>query len=427
VAAKAKARQKTKSPKSQRGRANFDYALVLAVAGLVIVGMMMVYSATFDWSYQVYESSFRIASRQFLWVGLGVALMAVVAAVPYDRWQQWAVPIMGGALLLLVMVLLIGDDRFGARRSFLNGSVQPGELVKPAMVIYVAAWLASKGEQVRDVTYGLIPFAVLIGLIAGLIVMQPDVSTAVLLVLTALAMFFFAGADVLQLAIGGAISVGTFWVLINQLPHARFRVDDYLLTWNDPTHIGYHVQQALIALGSGGFFGVGLGQGQQKLGYLPAPHTDSIFAVLGEELGFAGCLLVIGLFVLLSYRGFKIALAAPNAFAALMACGITCWLAFQGLINIAVMTGLIPFTGIALPFISSGGSAMVVSLAGVGLLLSVSRGKRAGSPSKRSARGGQGKQKKGKKGNRKRANLDRRWRNRGTRLSRSVRRTGTRR
>jgi cell division protein FtsW len=194
---------------------------------------------------------------------------------------------------------------------------------------------------------------VLIGVIAGLVVLQPDVSTAVLLVLTALAMFFFAGADVLQLAGGGVISGITFLALINQLPHARQRVDEYVLTWSDPTRVGYHIQQALIALGSGGLFGVGLGQGQQKLGYLPTPHTDSIFAVLGEELGFVGCLVVIGLFVLLTWRGFKIAMEAPDAFAALVACGITCWLAFQALINAAVMTGLIPFTGVALPFISA--------------------------------------------------------------------------
>ena len=434
MATEAKARQGTRSAEQARrgrarGRASFDYALVLVVAGLVVLGLMMVYSATFDWSYQAYESSFRIASRQFLWVGLGMVVMMAVAAVPYGRWQQWAVPIMGGALLLLVLVLLIGDDRFGARRAFLDGSIQPGELVKPAMVIYVAAWLASKGEQVRDVTYGLIPFAVLIGVIAGLIVMQPDMSTAVLLVLTALAMFFFAGADVFQLTVGGAISGVTFLVLINQLPHARQRVDDYLLTWNDPTHVGYHVQQALIALGSGGLFGVGLGQGQQKLGYLPASHTDSIFAVLGEELGFAGCLVVIGLFVFLVYRGFKIALGAPDAFSALVACGVTCWLAFQALINVAVVAGLIPFTGIALPFISSGGSAMVVSLAGVGLLLSMSRGKRSGGRrgAKRRKQSTQGKQRQGRKAGHQRADLDRRWRNRGTRLSRSGRRAGARR
>lgn len=398
-----------------------DYVLALAVAGLVIVGLMMVYSATFDWSYQEYQNSFRIASRQFLWVGLGLVVLVVVAAVPYDWWQRMAVPVMGGALLLLVLVLFVGEERFGARRAFFNGSIQPSELVKLATVIYVAAWLASKGEQIHDVIYGLVPFAVLIGVVASLVVVQPDVSTAILIVLTALAMFFFAGADIFQLAIGGAIGGITFFVLINQLPHARERLDEYLLVWRDPTHVGHHMRQVLIALGSGGLFGVGLGQGQQKLGYLPAPHTDSIFAVLGEEAGLVGCLVVIGLFVLLAYRGFKIALEASDAFAALLACGITCWLAFQALINVAVMTGLIPFTGIALPFISSGGSAMVVSLAGVGLLLSISRGRRIGrggvtSPLKRTGRG-----------NGQRANLDRRWGNRGTRLSQPGRRTRTRR
>ena len=392
--------------KAQQTHNSLDYVLVLVVAGLVIVGLMMVYSATFDWSYQKYQSSFRIASRQFLWVGLGVAVMAVVAAVPYDRWQQWAVPIMGGGLLLLVLVLLVGEEHFGARRSFFNGSVQPSEVVKLVMVIYVAAWLTSKGEQIRDVTYGLTPFAVLIGAVAGLIVVQPDVSTAVLIVLIALAMFFFAGADIFQLAVGAAISGVTFFVLINKLPHARHRIDEYLLIWRAPRLVGYHVQQVLIALGSGGLFGVGLGQGQQKTGYLPTPHTDSIFAVLGEELGFAGCLVVIGLFVLLAYRGFKIALEARDPFAALLACGVTCWLTFQALINIGVMTGLVPFTGIALPFISSGGSAMVASLTGVGLLLGVSRGRKVG------------------KGNRQGANLDRRWWNGRTRLSRSGRRAG---
>lgn len=400
--------------RSKRAHASPDYVLALAVAGLVIIGLMAVYSATFDWSYQEYQNSFRIASRQFLWVGLGIVALVAAAAVPYDRWQRAAVPVMGGALLLLILVLFLGEERFGARRSFFNGSIQPGEMAKLAMIIYVATWLSSKGDQIRDVTYGLIPFAVLIGIVAGLIVMQPDVSMAILIVLTALAMFFFAGADIFQLAAGGATSVVTFLVLINQLPHAKRRLDEWLQIWHDPTRVGHHIQQALIALGSGGLFGVGLGQGQQKMGYLPTPHTDSIFAVLGEELGFVGCLVVIGLFTLLAYRGFKIALGAPNAFAALLACGITCWLTFQALINIAVMTGLVPFTGIALPFISSGGSAMVFSLAGIGLLLSISRGKRAGRQNK----------KRTGKGNFQRATLDRRWGNRGTRLSRSGRRTG---
>ena len=393
---------------SRRRRIRFDVGLLAVVGVLLLIGLMAVYSATFDWSYQQYHNSFHIAGRQLLWMGLGLAAMAAVASVPYTRWQEWALPIMGGALFLLVLVLVVGDDRFGARRTFFNGSVQPSELAKLATIIYVAAWLASKGEQVRDVTYGLVPFAVLIGVVAGLIVLQPDVSMAVLIVLTALAMFFFAGADIVQLAVGGSVSLATFWVLVNHLPHARRRLDEYAMVWRDPTLVGYHIRQSLIALGSGGLFGVGPGRGEQKLGYLPAPHTDSIFAVIGEEWGLVGCLVVILLFVALAYRGYRIALAAPDAFAALLACGVTSWLTIQAFINIGVISGLLPFTGVALPFISAGGSALVVSLTGVGLLLSVSQGRR------------------GKRKGYRRANLDRWWRNGGARLSRSGRRAGSR-
>jgi cell division protein FtsW len=386
----------------------FDYVLILAVAALLVIGMMMIYSSTFDWSYQEYGDSFLIASRQFIWIGSGVIVLIAVAFIPYDRWQQMAILVMGVTLFLLVLVLIVGEEVFGAKRSFLGGSVQPGELAKLTMVIYIATWLNSKGDQIRDVTYGLVPFAVLIGVVAGLIVAQPDLSTSVLIVLAALAMFFFAGADILQLAVGSVVSVVTFLVLISQFPHANRRLTEWIEVWGDPTRVSYHIRQALIALGSGGPFGVGLGEGRQKLGYLPAPHTDSIFAVLGEEMGFLGCLIVIGLFVLLAYRGFKIAREAPDAFAALLACGVTCSLVFQALLNVAVVTGILPFTGVALPFISSGGSSMVVSLAGVGLLLSISRGRRIGKRTQRQA-----------ERLLQPATLDRRWGNRGARLSRT--------
>jgi cell division protein FtsW len=283
------------------------------------------------------------------------------------------------------------------------------------MVVYIAAWLSSKGEQIRDVTYGLIPFAVLIGVVAGLIVAQPDIGTAILICVTSLAVFFFAGADIFQLAIGGAVSAVTFTFLITKFPHASERISDWLKVWRSPELASHHMKQTLIALGSGGPFGVGLGQGQQKLGYLPTPHTDTIFAVLGEEAGLLGCLAVIGLFVLFAYRGFKITMNAQDPFAALLACGVTCWITFQALINVGVVTGLVPFTGMALPFISCGGSSMVTSLAGVGLLLSVSRGKRLGE--RTSKREGHGQY----------AHLGRRWRDGGTRVSRTRRRAGARR
>ncbi|MGD8244729.1 MAG: putative lipid II flippase FtsW [Anaerolineae bacterium] len=385
-----------------------DYILIAALAGLVILGLMMVYSATFDWSYQEYDSSLHIALRQFRWVGMGIAALAVCMFVPYDWWQRAAVPVMGATLLSLILVLLIGDVRYGAQRSFLGGSIHPGELAKLTMVIYVAAWLASKGDEIRDVTYGLIPFGVLIGVVAGLIVAQPDLGTAVLIALTSLAVFFFAGADILQLAAGGVVGGVTFVLLIHKFPHAMERINGWLEVWQSPEHASYHMQQTLIALGSGGLFGAGLGQGQQKLGYLPTPHTDTIFAVLGEEMGLVGCLFVLGLFVLFAYRGFKIAMNAQDSFAALLASGITCWITFEALINVGVVTGLLPFTGMVLPFFSAGGSAMVTSLAGVGLLLSVSRGK---SVRKREE-------------SRQYASLDRWWGNRGTRVSGPRRRTG---
>jgi cell division protein FtsW len=246
-----------------------------------------------------------------------------------------------------------------------------------AIIIYVAAWLSSKGSKLRQMTYGLIPFAVLIGLIAGLIVLQPDFSTAILIVLTAGAMFFIAGAEIVQVVLGFVVSSGTFYLLIINSVHGSERLKHYLETLSDPKLVPYHVDQALVALGSGGLFGRGLGAGYQKFGYLPAPHTDSVFAVLGEELGLIGCLIVVALFALLAQRGFKIALEAREPFGAVLASGLTCWLIIQSLINVAVMTGMIPFTGIPLPFLSVGGSAMVSSLAAVGLLLSVSRGSQA--------------------------------------------------
>jgi cell division protein FtsW len=340
--------------------------------------------------------------RQVRSTGLGLAMLAVTTFIPYHWWRRAAVAVMGATLLLLILVLIVGDDVYGAKRTLLDGSIQPSEVAKLGTVIYGAAWLSSKGKQVRDVTYGLVPFALSLGVVAFLIVLQPDVSVAILIAGTGAAMLFFAGADILQLAAGGALGGGAFYLLISQLPHARERVSGFWLVWRDPTLVSHHLRHALIALGSGGLIGVGLGQGQQKLGYLPAPHTDSILAVIGEETGLFGCLLVLALFGLFAYRGFRLALSLTDSFAALLVCGITCWITFQATINIGVITGLLPFSGSALPFLSYGGSSMVATLSGVGLLLSISRSRLAKQP----IRGG----------SRARAILDRRRGNRGTRV-----------
>lgn len=359
------------------GAAKMDYVLLLTVVALLLIGLMMVYSTTYDWSYGETGNPLSFLIRQMMWTALGLVAMSVLSRIDYIWWQRLAVPIMGAAVVLLVLVLLFGSERFGAQRTFLNGSVQPSEPAKVAIVIYIAAWLSSKGTKVRKMTYGLIPFAVLIGFIAGLIVLQPDFSTAILIAVVAGTMFFISGADVLQVLIGLVVSGGTFYVLIINSVHGSERLQHYLEMLRNPEMVSYHVEQALVALGSGGLFGRGLGAGYQKFGYLPAPHTDSVFAVLGEELGLAGCVVVIALFALLAHRGFKIALEARDPFGAVLAVGLTCSLVFQAAINIAVMVAVVPFTGLPLPFISKGGSAMVSSLAAVGLLLSVSRGSRA--------------------------------------------------
>lgn len=355
-----------------------DYPLMIAVGALVAIGLMMVYSTTFDWGYQEYGDPAHFLLLQLLWLALGLVALWGMMRINYTVLRRLSIPMMGLILLVLIGVLLIGSVVFRAQRTFFNGSVQPSEVAKLVVVIYIADWLSSKGEKIRAVGYGLIPFAVLIGSIAGLIVMQPDFGTAAVIVVVAGMMFFLAGADIRQLIVGGAISTATFLILFANSPHAQERIRTYVDSLNDPAQASYHVQQSIIALGSGGPFGVGLGESRQKFGYLPMPHTDSVFAIWGEETGLIGALIVIGLFAFIAYRGFLIAYRAQDAFGTLVATGITCWIVVQALINIAVMTGVLPVTGIPLPFISYGGSSLITTLAAVGLLQSIARGKPKG-------------------------------------------------
>jgi cell division protein FtsW len=354
-----------------------DYIMILVVAALLLIGLVMVFSTTFDWAYMWSRegvSPYYYTLRQAAWMVTGIAIAAALTFVPYDWLRRQAVPIMSLTLGLLILVLIIGEDHLGARRAFLGGSIQPGELAKLTTVIYIAAWASSKGERIRDVTYGLIPFAVLVGIASGLVARQPDLSTAAVIMLTGLTAFFLSGADLLQMVISVIVGGTAFSLLALVYPHAHQRVEEFLLQLHDPLQIGSHVRASLISLGSGGLFGVGLGLGRQKFGYLPVPHTDSIFAVIGEEMGLSGCLLVMVLFGLLAWRGFRIALRARDQFGMVLASSVTLLLVSQAMINIAVSVGLLPYTGIILPFISLGGSSLLVSLAGVGILLSISRG-----------------------------------------------------
>jgi cell division protein FtsW len=399
---KIKQRKKPKRRKKRkRLTSSVDSLLLVTLLALILFGLLMIYSAIF---YVPNGTTFW--HKQLLWAGLGVLVMALMAYMPYTIWQQLATPAMLVSLVLLVLVLIFGKIQLGAQRSFLifGISVQPGVLARLTAVLYIAAWLASKGEHLSQVHYGLVPFAVITGVVTSLIALQPDLSIALLLATTALLMFFYAGGDPVQIFLFLVIAGISFMALAWQLPHARDRLVTYTTSLRDMAEMSYHGYRSVMAIAQGGVFGLGVGNGRLKAGYLPFPHTDSIFAVIGEELGLLGTLTVLGLFGLFAYRGYRIALGTPDPFGSLLAFGVTTMIIIEAMLNVLVMIGLVPFTGTALPFFSYGGSQMLVTLTGAGVLLSVSRGRPKGDWD---------------------AILDRRWRDWWARLSGTRRRAGT--
>lgn len=358
-------------PKRKHKMNKIDFMLLASVLALLAYGLLMLYSATF-------YVGVRFWHQQLIWTGLGIIAMLVMIWLPYPIWQKMALPLMGVTLILLLVVLLLGVRVLGAQRSLFNASIQPGVLARLVVVIYIAAWLSSKGEQLNQVHYGLVPFAIIIGVLAGMVALQPDLSTALLLSITGLAMFFFAGGDPLQIFLSVIMASGAFGLLAWQFSHARSRLVSYVMSLRDPTKMPYHVHRAILSIAEGGFLGVGIGSGRLKAGYLPFPHTDSIFAVIGEEGGLVATMLVLALFVLFAYRGYRISLETSDPFGSLLAFGATTMVITEALLNIMVMVGLLPFTGTALPFFSYGGSEMVVTMLAVGLILTVSRGRPKG-------------------------------------------------
>ncbi len=355
--------------------ASLDTYLLVVIGSLLAISLLMVYSTTFDWSYQVYGDELVKFIEHVRNTGIGLVVMLLLAFINYRLWRRLAVLLLLVTIGALIAVLLFGDDTFGARRALINGSLQPGELAEYVIVIYMAAWLSSRRTQIRSITYGLLPFAVLVGIVGGLVMLQPDLSTAATIFVVSAIMFFLAGADIIQLAVVGATvgGVGIVWISGGGLSYAQDRWQSFLSGSADLTQASYQVQQAVQAFISGGWTGRGLGQSLQKFQNLPAPHTDSIFAVIGEELGVLGAGFVIALYVALVIRGFQIARRSSDPFGALLVSGITIWIAVKALLNIAVMTGVMPPTGATLPFISFGGSSLVVLLSGVGMMLSVAR------------------------------------------------------
>lgn len=350
-----------------------DWWLLLATFGLVIIGILMVYSTTFDIGLLWHDDASYFLDSQLRALALGLLVSIIFLRFDYHILRKLSVPALFLTLILLIVVLLFGDKILGARRGLIGGSIQPSEIAKLATLLYIAHWLSSKGDRIKNLTYGLVPFSVITGVVCALIVLQPDIGTSGLIAITAFTLFFIAGADLKQFAIAGALGGAAFFVLVTTLPHAAARVESFKVGWQDPVLAGWQVQQSVVALGTGGWFGVGLGQGTQKFGPLPAAHTDGVFAILGEEMGLFGCMLVIGLLMLLAWRGIRTALGARDSYGFLLAIGLTSWLVIQAIMNMAVITAIMPFTGMPFPFLSYGGSSLASSIIAVCILLSISR------------------------------------------------------
>ena len=354
-----------------------DKPLLVLISLMLAMGLMMVYSSTFDWSLDEFGSETAILMSHVRNVMIGLVAMAIFARVPPRIIRRLSIVIMLMSISFLIAVLLFGDQTFGARRALINGRFQPGEFAELAMIVYMAAWLGSKNVRVRSITYGFVPFIVLVAIVTGLVILQPDLSTAVVIFVTSGMMFFLAGADMRQIGLVGLIllilGLFAFPILQRIAPYSTDRIDSWVAGVSDLTQTDYHIQQAIIAIQYGGWTGLGLGEGRQKFVSLPAPHTDSIFAVIGEELGVVGTTVVILFYLAFIIRGFYISRQAENVFSSLLAAGVTIWVATKAMLNIAVMTGLIPPTGLPLPFISYGGSSLVVLMVGVGMLLGIQR------------------------------------------------------
>ena len=369
----------------RRERHQPDYSILLAVVALAAIGVLMVYSSSAMSAYiGPRNDTFAIVGPQIFWAALGILAMVVVMRIDYRWLRLVSVPgyLVSLVLLVLVFVPSLGKVVGGAARWLVIGplpGVHPAEIAKLALIIYLAHWMANKGKSISGFRSGMIPFFVIALPVIGLVFKEPDLGTTIVITLTAFTMFFIAGASLLQLgALAGVGGLGVLAILVSGLSPLKDyqleRIQTFINPWADPLGAGFHTIQGLLALGLGGVFGSGLGESKLAGGlYLPNAWNDFIFAIIGEEFGFVGAGIVIGLFVLLAYAGIRTALRAPDTFGGLLAAGITAWLCFQAFINIGVVVALVPVTGITLPFISAGGSSLLVSFAAAGVLLSISR------------------------------------------------------
>jgi cell division protein FtsW len=353
-----------------------DKLLFTAMLLLVCASVVMVYSASAVIAMERYHQPNLFLFKQATWVLLGLAVMPIVMRIDYRRYRQplviWTAL---GVVSLALVAVLFGPRINGARRWFgvAGVGVQPSELAKIAVIFFVAAILERRMERIDDLTYSLLPIAVVVGGVVGLVLLQPDLGTALSIAIIASAMVFAAGINYRYIVGLLLVSLPAAYIVLVSADYRRRRLTVFLNPWEDPLGDGFQVIQSLIAVGTGGVFGRGLMAGVQKLFYLPYPETDFIYAVIGEELGLLGATIVLACFCVIAWRGLRTALRAPDRFGAFLALGLTAMVAFQAFFNMSVVLGLLPTKGIPLPFVSFGGSSLLISMIGMGILLNVSQ------------------------------------------------------
>ncbi len=357
-----------------------DTMLFAAVAALVGIGLVMIFSASSATAYAEHNDVAYYAKRQFVWLVVGLAIAFFAYRMDYHKLKAAAPYLLAGSVLSLVLVLVphVGYVVNGARRwiGFSALEFQPSEFAKLSIVIYLAAMLANRGDRIRTLVKGLFPLCIPVFLIAVLIMKEPDMGTASLIVMISFAMFFAAGARLPHLAAILLATAPPAILAIIASPYQRARVFVFLNPWKDPENTGFHIVQSLLAIGSGGLFGVGLGASRAKYFYLPEQYTDFIFSVIGEELGLIGALAVVVLFLVFAYRAVKVAIAAPDRFGFFLVIGSMAVIVIQAFVNIGVVTSSWPVTGVPLPFISFGGSSLIVNLIAVAFIMNVGRHRR---------------------------------------------------
>ncbi|MDH4100111.1 MAG: putative lipid II flippase FtsW [Nitrospirota bacterium] len=357
---------------------NANKTILTVVLLLVGIGVVMVTSSSSIIAMKRYNNSFYFGARQLFWVGLGLVAMLITSRIDFRKYYRLAVPLLAVSFVSLIAVLIIGVEVNGARRwiRLFGFNIQPSELAKFSFIIFMAYLVTKKGNRIKDLVYGFAPPMVILGAFGILLMLQPDLGSSVILAMITIVILFVGGARLHHIASLGLLAIPVMYKLITGSAYRRRRILAFLNPWDDPTGSGFQIVQSFIALGSGGPLGVGLGEGKQKLFYLPEAHTDFIFAVIGEELGFIGAITIIALFLVFLWQGVQVALKSDDDFGRYLAVGITTMISLQAALNLAVVSGLMPTKGLALPFISYGGSGIVVNLAAVGILLNVSKHRR---------------------------------------------------